>query len=107
MVTNEEEIKKVIRDNLVLDTLKENLLKEAESSFDKMEPDTLGESRLDRRNAFIGKATTPKKVRLLLERNYKDSVKKFPVFKNFPQVLLRIMRVRNHIILDYFVNEGR
>lgn len=107
MVTNEEEIKKVVRETLVWDTLKENLQKEAESSFDKMEPDTLGESRLDRRNVFIGKATTPKKVRALLERNYKDFVKKFPVFKNFPQVLLRIMRVRNHIILDYFVNEGR
>jgi hypothetical protein len=99
LVTNEEEIKKVVRETLVWDTLKENLQKEAESSFEEMEPDSLGESRLDRRNVFIGKATTPKKVRALLERNYKEFLKKFPLFRNFPQVLLRIMRVRNKLSL--------
>ena len=107
MVTNEEEIKKVVRETLVWDTLKENLQKEAESTFEKNEPDTLGETRLERLKAFITKATTPKKVRALLERNYKEFLKKFPLFKNLPQVLLRIIRVRNNIILDYFVNEGR
>ena len=99
LVTNEEEIKKVVRETLVWDTLKENLQKEAEASFEEMEPDTLGESRLERLSNFIEKATATRKVRSLLEKNFKEFLKKYPLFRNFPQVLLRIMRVRKKLSL--------
>lgn len=98
LVENEEKIKETIREMLIWDTLKEKLQSIAETQFQDAEDETLGESRAERWKAFVAKATDYTPVRKLLDKNFNEFLKTFPLFKNHPHILLRIMKVSKNII---------
>lgn len=94
LVENETEIKESVREMLLWDTLKEKLKSIAEDQFRDAEGESMGPSRAQRHQAFVAKASSNTSVKKLLDKNYNEFLKTYPVFRNHPHILLRIMKVR-------------